>query len=169
MKKNERYYYLVEGECEKKLLEVFKEQKSMIIPGKVSCFNIVQEHITTAFLRTLPDNTTVILLFDTDTNNADILLDNIRALTNHTHVKSVKCVPQVKNLEDELVKTTNIKEIRELLGSKSNKDFKHDFISEKRLFEKLRLHKFDFSVLWSSLPEGAFKRINNDANTIKVK
>ena len=58
--KNNRFYYLVEGECEKKLIETFKEQKNMIIPGKVSLFNAVQSHITPAFLRTISENTTVL-------------------------------------------------------------------------------------------------------------
>ena len=41
-------------------------------------------------------------------------------------VSRVLCVTQVKNLEDEFLRSCNIRKIRELTGSKSDKDFKHD-------------------------------------------
>ena len=35
MGKGKRYHYFVEGECEKKLISVLKEQKELIVPGKI--------------------------------------------------------------------------------------------------------------------------------------
>lgn len=167
--KNNRFYYLVEGACEKKMIDVFKEEKNLIISGKVTPFNVIQDHITSAFLRTIPENTTVILVFDTDTNSTDILEANIQSLSKSSHIKEIWCVTQVKNLEDELLRSTNVSEVKFLTGSKSNKEFKHDLIIEKRLFEKLKKHNFNFSRFWSSSPTGIFSKFNNQSIKIKLK
>ena len=92
--KDNRYYYLVEGECEKKLIEVFKEQKNLITTGKVIPFNVIHEHITPAFLRTIPENTIVILVFDTDTNSVNVLDANIQALSKSKHIKTFGSLPR---------------------------------------------------------------------------
>ena len=168
MRKNDKYYYLAEGECEKKLIETFKEQKNLIVAGKVSHFNVIQDHITPAFLRTISEGTTMILVFDTDTNNTEILLENIALLNAHSHIKEVWCVLQVKNLEDEFKRSTNITEVKQLTGSRSNKDYKHALIKEKRLFEKLKNHNFDFSKFWVTSPTGVFKALSNDGLKIKL-
>lgn len=166
---NNRFYYLVEGECEKKMVEVFKDQKDLIISGKVLPFNVIQEHITPAFLRTIPENTTVVLIFDTDTNNVSILEANIQVLSRNKHIKNVWCITQVNNLEDELLRSTNVSEVKLLTGSKSNKEYKHDLITEKRLYEKLKNHDFDFSRFWSTSPTGLFASYNNQSIKIKLK
>lgn len=168
MKKNDRFYYLVEGECEKKLIDTFKEQKNIIVPGKVIRFNVIQEHITPAFLRTISDNTTVILVFDTDTNSADILEKNIALLSNHPHIKEVWCVIQVQNLEDEILRSTDLSDVIVLTGSKSHKEYKHDLISEKRLFEKLKKHSFDINKIWVTTPMGCYSRLVNSGYRIKL-
>lgn len=168
MKKNDRFYYLVEGECEKKLIDTFKEQKDIIVPGKVIHFNVIQDHITSAFLRTISDNTTIILVFDTDTNNACILKENIALLAKHPHIKEVWCVTQVQNLEDELLRSTNLSDVTVLTGSKSHKEYKHDFICEKRLFEKLKKHSFDISKIWVTTPSGCYAHFVNSGYRIKL-
>lgn len=167
--KNNRYYYLVEGSCEKKIVSIFKEQNNLIVSGKVLEYNVIQNKISDMYLRTLSENTTVILVFDTDTENVDILKENLDILMRNDHVKNVWCVTQVRNLEDELIRSTDVSQVKFLVGSKSNKDFKHDLIIEKRLYEKLRFHHFDFSKLWDTKPTGIFAFIDNDGRRIKLK
>ena len=62
-----------------------------------------------------------------------MLKENIKILNKCPEVNKVICIPQVNNLEDELIRSCNIKQIKELLGSRSNKDYKHDLIAEKNL------------------------------------
>ena len=99
------YQYYVEGECEKRLVDELKTYEGMhVIPGKVDVFNITQEKITDLRLRSLRNNTTVILIFDTDLPCSEILISNVDKLKTYPTIKAVWCVPQVHNLEDELIR-----------------------------------------------------------------
>lgn len=80
---------------------------------------------------TIKSGTTIVLVFDTDVGDSKILNENIRFLEKQSTIKKVLCITQVKNLEDEFKRSCNIKQIKELTGSKSNKDFKTDLIKEK--------------------------------------
>ena len=71
--------YYVEGEDEEKLVNVLKTQLGLIRPGKVQKLNVVEQEITNIRLRTLKQGTMVVLVFDTDTGNVDILKKNIKA------------------------------------------------------------------------------------------
>ena len=75
--------------------------------------------------------------------------------------QSIWCVTQVENLEDELKRSTDIKEIRELTGSKSNSDFKRDWLREKRLIEKLFKHSFKYALFWATQPGEPYLDIEN--------
>ena len=79
MGKSKIFYYLVEGENEKKLVETIKE-KGYIPSGKIRVFNIIHYKISTTFLRTLDSNTTVVLIFDTDVAKLDIFEENIKLI-----------------------------------------------------------------------------------------
>lgn len=147
------YHYYVEGECEKKLVDTLKDNNNgYIVAGKVNVFNVQQELLSNLHLVALKRNTSVILIYDTDKQNKQILSQNISTLKNNGF-KNIICVAQNKNIEDELIRSTNIKEIKELLNSRSNKDFKSDFIKEKNLMNKLNEHNFDIKVLWNSNKE----------------
>lgn len=74
---------------------------------------------------------------------------------------------QVDNLEDELIKATRIREIKELLNCRSNKDFKRDFLAEKNLFGKLLEHGFEIRKLWESVPGRPFTQYKNAGAKIK--
>ena len=90
-------------------------------------------------------------------------------LKKHPRVKETWCVMQVYNLEDEIKRSTDVKEIKDLLGSKSNKEYKHDFIIEKNLYDKLRRHQFDFERIWVTSPDNAFSVIKNCGEKIKKR
>ena len=166
---NTRIQYYVEGECEQKLVKTLVAH-NLILPGQTDVLNPVQDHIKPTHLRKLPAKTNVVLIFDTDKNNTDILKANIQFLNKHPNIKKIITVPQVTNLEKELARCTNVHQIRQLLNCKTNSEFKNAFIEEKRLYEKLIAHCFDFAKLWSSDPDEPFKSlgIQNQANQIKL-
>ena len=72
---------------------------------------------------------------DLDLYKADILDENIKIIKNSNNVRDIICIPQIKNLEDELIYSTNITKIIDLLESKSKKDFKNDFNNCKNLIK----------------------------------
>ena len=61
---------------------------------------------------------------DLDLYKADILDENIKIIKNSNNVRDIICIPQIKNLEDELIYSTNITKIIDLLESKSKKILK---------------------------------------------
>ena len=169
MGKGKRYHYFVEGECEKKLISVLKEQKELIVPGKIDVLDVTKERLTELKLRPLPDEVILILIFDTDTQETTILKENLEFMKSYSRIKEVWCIPQVENLEDELVRATNIHNIKELLDSDGINKFKADFIKEKRLFQKLCEKNFDLGKMWSSKPGKKYDGIVNDGAKIKMK
>ena len=169
MRKNLRYHYYVEGQCERKLIDELKRQQLPIISGKIDVFNAVQEEFTNIRLRLLSDKTVVILVFDTDIGAVKTLKRNLEILKRHPHVKETWCVMQVQNLEDELKRSTDIREIKELLGSKSNSEYKHDFIIEKNLYKKLKSHEFDYEKIWVTKPGKEYDGVSNDGIKIKTR
>ena len=86
-----------------------------------------------------------------------------------SRVKKVYCITQVKNIEDELIRSTDIKRIEELLSSKSKTDFKRDFIRERNLKQKLAAHSFDLNMLWCKEPQSPFENIRNESGVVKNK
>ena len=155
--KNIRTQYFVEGECEKKLIRTLIAQK-LIVPGQTDVLNPVQAHIKATHLRRLPEKVRIILVFDTGTAELRILEENIRYLRAQ-HGKELITIPQVLNLEDELIRCTDIRYIRNLLNSAHDSDFKTAFIEERNLFEKLLTHRFDSNKLWSLDPDKVFRKI----------
>ena len=166
MAKGKRYHYFVEGECEKKIIETLKEN-SLIIPGKIEILNVTQEMITEFKLRPLSEGTTIVFVFDTDAVNIDILKNNIRIIRGSSRFKALWTVLQVDNLEDEIVRSTSVKKITELLPSKSVKEFKNDFIKEKNLYKKLQKKDFDINKIWITNSKNQLPFINNDGDKIK--
>lgn len=163
------YCYFVEGHDEEKLIDTLKTDLQYIVPGKVQVFNVVQERLTKLRIMQLKKGTVAILVFDTDSGNIQILQDNIEFLKKSGIIKKVLCITQVKNLEDELVRSCDIRKITELTGSKSGKDYKRDLIKEGQLDRKLKKHNFDMEKFWSKTDQGMYRGIVNDAEKIKLK
>ncbi len=164
-----RYQYYVEGKCEKKLVRTLIDQR-LIVPGKAEILNPIQETIRPTHLRPLPKKTNIILIFDTDTSDVETLRKNLEFLKSQPNIQNVITIPQVRNLEDELIKCTHIRHIRDLLNCSHDSDFKAAFIEEKRLFEKLLSHEFDIEKLWSSSPIEPYLSLNiqNQGKRIKL-
>lgn len=167
MKSNFVQYY-VEGEDEEKLINVLKTELKAIRAGKVQKLNVVTQNLTNARLMTLRPGTMVVLVFDTDAGNIDILNRNLKALKKCPAVSEIVTIPQVPNLEQELVRSCGIKRATELLDSKSKKDFKSDFIRISNLADKLRKHQFNINCLWCGNPPPPYQDIKNMSANIKL-
>ena len=165
---NDIYQYYVEGEDEKRLFETLKGDLGCIASGKVEKFNVIQNKFTIARVRPLKRDTIVVLVYDTDVEKTDILQQNVTFLQKQSGIKDVVCIPQVKNLEDELLYSCRIKNICELTNSKSKKNFKSDFIRCTNLGSRLTKCSFDFSKFWSRVPDNKFSVFGNDAKKIKI-
>ena len=161
------YHYFVEGDDDRKVVNTLKTDFQWIISGKVDRFNVVERTLKRTHLMNLKEGTTVILVFDTDTGNVDILNKNIEFLKQQSMVEDVVCITQVENLEDELVRSTSIREIKELTKSRTNGQFKTDVLRTSNLKKRMEECSFDFSKFWSSKPKDCYKHIENNANKIK--
>ena len=163
------YHYYVEGEDEKKLLEVLKRDLGCIEMGKVDNVNVVQTKFSIARIRPLKQDTTVVLIYDTDVESGiDILQANVSFLKKQKGIKEVICIPQVKNLEDELLRSCNIKNITELTKSNSKTNYKRDLINCNNLAARLTACGFESSKMWNRVPSNKFKRFGNGADKIKI-
>ena len=160
--------YYVEGQDEEKLINVLKTQLGVIKPGKVQKLNVVEQEIKNVRLRTLSAGTMVVLVFDTDTGKLNILKKNIEILKSCQSVSEIVLIPQVPNLEGELVQSCNIKKIEDLLNSKSRTEFKSDLIRVSNLAQKLQEHRFDIHLFWSSKPPVPYQEIENQAAKVKI-
>jgi hypothetical protein len=167
MKRNAIVQYYVEGEDEKRLLNVLKTDLRVIQPGKIDVFNVVCDTLSLGRLMALKPNTVVVLVFDTDAFDDAILKKNIESLKMCSNVEDVLTIPQARNLEEELVKSCNIKDIKELLNSKSKKDFKTDLIKTTNLTAKLIQKGFDINKLWIGNDFGIFTNLENRSREIK--
>lgn len=166
--KNGIIQYYVEGADEEALVKTLTSKLRVIRPGKVQKLNVVNSDITDARLRTLAPKTTVVLIFDTDTGQREILDRNIRRLKKCPSVSEVILIPQVPNLESELIRSCDIKQITDLLNSKSVGDFKSDFKRITNLDSKLQEHHFDIHRLWTGRPPIPYQNIENQSSKIKL-
>lgn len=167
MARNELYQFYVEGEGEKKIIETLKKDMSLIVSGKVEVLNVVQHEIKNARLMTLKKGTNVVLVYDTDVCNTDILDKNIKLLKSNNRIKRIICIPQVLNLEDELIRATTMRKVTDLLNSKTLTDYKRDLLKCSNLDKKLYDKEFDISKFWNEKPPAKFSRYGNDSALIK--
>ena len=57
---NRKCVYLTEGECEEKLIAALKEEPSLLLPGKVKKFNVIQEELKASQLVTFTPGSMVV-------------------------------------------------------------------------------------------------------------
>ena len=168
----EKFFYLVEGENEKVFVDCLKSRFKIIEPGKSRVFNVLLKKISPAILSNISPKTNVVLIFDTDVdNNLVIFKENIKKLEKSKNVKNIVCIPQCKNFEDEIVRSTCIKNILEFFPSNSKSEFKKKFNSstDEFLESKLKSNKFNILFLWNQSPIGIYSGIKNDFEKIKLK
>ena len=104
MGKMGNYQYYVEGQNEEKLISVLKTEMELVCPGKIDVLNVVQEELTSVRLMQLKPQTTVILVFDTDVGNIDILKKNIDKLDKTVEKKKPENDFVYRDFEEKLKK-----------------------------------------------------------------
>lgn len=157
------------GKCEERLLGALKENPQKIQSGRVKVFNVVQKLLPKSQLVTIQTGTTVVLVFDTDVQNTEFLRENISRLRTLCSKVRLVFLPQVLNLEDELVRCSEIKSVIELTHSKSNKDFKRDFCSMTNVRSVLDRVNLDVSALWTENVPSPFGFVESNSDEIKIK
>lgn len=168
MSKNRNCIYFVEGECEEALISALKAAPAVITPGKTKVLNVLTEEITKSRLIMISPGTTVVFVFDTDVPITDRLKLNISRIEQYCTSSKLIFLPQVRNLEDELVRCTDISKITELTKSKSTSNFKADFCKVSNLRATLTKHQLDVLKLWTMNPPEPFTFIPANSSAIKV-
>ena len=153
-KKNLNYYYFVEGECEKVLINSLKNK--YLESGKIKILNMVTKEIPLSIMRILTNNTICILIFDIDVLkdkrqkiDRNIIKQNIQKLRSYSAIKEVIVVCQTDNLEDELIYSTKLNKIQEMFKVNSIREHKTKFVDCKNLNSFLERYEFDILKFWS--------------------
>ena len=166
---NRQYVYLTEVECEEKLVKALKEKPALIHSGRVEKFNVSQNIIPPRKLMQFALGSVVVLVFDTDKEETEILRKNIALLKSLSFKVEVLTVVQVLNFEDEIERSTDVLHAQDFTRSISVNDFKRavNRMKEKEFRSALKRHKLNLEKLWSVKPPKGFSFIKQDAEKIK--
>lgn len=168
---NNKCIYYVEGPCEQQLISALKEAPERLIPGKIKVFNVIQNLIPKSQMLSIQTGTTVVLVFDTDVPRTEILKKNIELLAKYCKKLKIIFLPQVLNLEEELVRCIDVRNIKELTKSSSIRNFKTDFCKMKTEDCRFMLdrHMLDYVHLWMTKVPEPFNFVENNGVQIKRK
>lgn len=167
---NKTCVYYCEGEDDQKLIDALKVFPSKILPGKSKKLNVIQSLIPKSILLGIKPETNVALVFDTDvTTNLDVIKKNIENIRKYCHGVKIIYLLQVKNLEDELVRCTDVKMILELTKSKSLSNFKTDFrkMKDEQCRNTLERHRIDVNSLWTTKAPDEFEFAERNSGLVK--
>lgn len=168
---NKTVMYFCEGEDDLKLIDALKVLPYKILPGKSKKLNVVQTLIPKSVLVSIRPGTTVVFVFDTDVIvNLDIVKKNITNIRKYCQGVTVVSLLQVKNLEDELVRCTTVKDVKELTKSKSLSNFKAEFkkMRNEECRHALERHKINIRKLWMTKAPSEFDFIQRNSEKIKI-
>ena len=169
MIKQRNTIYLVEGEDEKIIVSLLKTEFRLIRPGKISVLNILQKKITPARAANWESGIDVVLVFDTDVRRTSTFDQNISLLKKMNAVHDIVFIPQVRNLEDELLRASNIKHIREITKSRTDEEWKGDLRKCSNLQHRFREIGFEMQKFWNTRPVDDFVGIPNQSEKIRIK
>ena len=166
--------YFVEGACEKKLIKsfTFARKNEHFKQGKIEVFNFVNEKLSKAKARTINKYMTVVIVFDTDVNNIDILNENIKILKTVSQLDDnhIILVPSVRNFEDEIMYAcSKLKGINELFNTNGVAEFKKKFINHSDIVAKLNDVGFNIELIWTRNGQHPFDIFKNTSCKIKCK
>jgi len=159
--------YFVEGDCDETLIKALKEKPELIAPGKTKVLNVISSIISKSILLTIKPGTTVVFVFDTDVPITDKLKKNIENIEKYCTKSKLVFLPQVMNLEDELVRCTDVEKVTDLTQSKSVANFKTDFNRLKSCRGTLTKHQIDVARLWTTTVPEVFSFVPQNSDTIK--
>lgn len=160
--------YFCEGACDEVLIKALKEEPELIAPGKTKVFNVISNFIPKSVLLGIKPGTTVVFVFDTDVELTDKLRKNIEYIDKYCGKSKLVFLPQVKNLEDELVRCSNVTKVTELTQSKSVSNFKTDFCRISNARAVLSDHQIDVLKLWTTNPPEVFAFVPRNSELIKL-
>ena len=153
--------YFVEGDCEQKFINVFKNDKGFLKAGKVEVLNAVNQYISDARARTIKQNTLVVFVYDVDKGNLNVLEKNIQTLKKHS-ISTIIHIQSIKNFEDEIVYSTSVKKIDDVFNTVGVDNFKVAFLEHKDILSKLKQIRFDNNKMWSRIDKTTiFKNYSN--------
>ena len=166
---NNKCIYYVEGPCEQYLVDALKEEPAKLIPGKVKVFNVIQNLIPKSQILSIQADTTIVLMFDTDVEQTSILKKNLELLNRYCGKLHIVFLPQVLNLEDELVRCTDVKNVVELTHSCGVRNLKTDFckLKAKDCRAMLERHGLKTENLWATKVPEIFSFIEVNSNQVK--
>jgi len=166
---NNKCYYLVEGACERQLINALKAEPSKLIPGSIIVHNVVQKTIPKAYVASFGRNSFVTLVFDTDIPKTDILRENISLLKKHCAGVRLVYLAQVLTFEDEITRATDVKSAADLTRSPNVRTFKSDFVhmKVKDCRSALERHHLDVKALWTKGPPSPFDFFKQNERFVK--
>lgn len=146
---SEIYQYFVEGECEKKLVDKYKNVNSgKLIAGKVDVLNFINKEISNSRITVLNPKTVIILVYDIDVENIQCLENNIKKL-NHFGFNRIYHVQSIKNFEDEISFASELKNVDSIFGTNTKNDFKREFLRCTNINYKLEKNGFNIDKIWT--------------------
>ena len=133
-------------------------------------YNVVQNLIPKSQMLSIQAGTTIALVFDTDVEQTAKLKKNLELLGRYCGKLHIVFLPQVLNLEDELVRCADVKNVSELTRSNSVRNFKTDFckLKVKDCRAMLERHGLNFEQLWTTNVPEEFSFVKSNCNQIKV-
>lgn len=163
------YQYFVEGECEEKIIKEGKKPPYFLFrPGKIDVLNVVTEKLTPARVLAIKRNTEIILVYDVDKGNCEILKENIKMLNKYGFTK-IYHIQSVSNFEDEIVRSTNINSIDDFFGTSGVDNFKKKFIAHKDIVSKLKMVDFDVNKIWATKCKNNFSEFSKIEDCTFIK
>lgn len=161
--------YFCEGPCEEALIKALQKEPALVAAGRPRPFNVIQNIIPNSILLQIKQGTTVVFVFDTDKEITDKLQKSIELVKKHCPQSKIVFLIQVKNLEDELVRCTDVKKVTDLTQSQSVSNFKTAFCRIKELRELLERHQIDVGKLWTTNPPDVFAFVPQNSELIKLQ
>ena len=161
--------YFCEGPCEEALIKALQKAPALIAAGRPRHLNVIQNVIPNSVLLQIKQGTTVVFVFDTDKEITDKLQKSIELVKKHCQQSKIVFLIQVKNLEDELVRCTDVKKVTDLTQSQSVSNFKTAFCRIKDLRELLERHQIDVAKLWTTNPTEVFAFVPQNSELIKLQ
>lgn len=141
--------FLVEGQTEQKLVNT-------LYLGQVRIADLwsLKNSKISSINRLITPNTHVYVVCDTDATDdgrCQNFIKNFYAIERHVGKANITLLQQTSNLESELLYCMSIKR-KDLYGqfnnASGNSQFKRNFISERKLLDKLTSNNFDVDKLW---------------------
>lgn len=157
--------YLVEGENEQVIINAIKGE--FIISGKVRIFNCLEKDVS-LLVRTIKQ-TECIIVIDIDVlsdAHKKCLITNVKKLQEYR--KKVTIICQNRNLEEELIRASNLNNILNMYNVETIDKHKSMLNKDRDVRSTLNMIDFDYSLFWNMENNiVADERVSFSKSTIK--